>query len=117
MVTAGPWVAEDGRLRCGGHTPRWRNVLRADPCAYCGGPGGTIDHIVATATEGENALENLTGACPKCNVAKADRPLLSFLLDRADTSDRRRWMPNGTFSGSALALREGLAAIEAKLGC
>lgn len=29
--------------------PPWAPVLRRDPCSYCGGPGGTVDHIVPQA--------------------------------------------------------------------
>ncbi len=27
------------------HYDAWLRLLRADPCAYCGGPGGTVDHV------------------------------------------------------------------------
>lgn len=59
-------------------------VLRADPCSYCGGrPPGTmqVDHIVPVIAGGNGEWENLTAACGHCNKSKNARPLLSFLLD------------------------------------
>jgi hypothetical protein len=32
----------------------------------------TIDHITPRSAGGTNALQNLVGACPECNAAKAD---------------------------------------------
>ena len=55
-------------------------VLRRDPCAYCGGDGGTIDHIEPLAAGCDHAVENLAGACRTCNARKRTRPLLAFLL-------------------------------------
>lgn len=40
------------------------------PCAYCGGPGGSIDHIVPLARGGTNDRSNLASACIPCNSAK-----------------------------------------------
>lgn len=56
--------------------------LRLDPCAYCGGPGGTIDHIVPRVAGGAPTAWNLTGACAACGVLKGRWPLLAFLLLR-----------------------------------
>lgn len=58
----------------------YRTVLRADPCAYCGGQGGTIDHVQPIAYGGADHWENLTGACAVCNGAKSARGLLWFLV-------------------------------------
>ena len=78
-------------LRFDGETHRgaWMRLLRADPCAYCEMPGaaGTLDHIEprsrpARAPGGAHCWTNYTGACPRCNSAKAQRPLLLFLAGR-----------------------------------
>jgi hypothetical protein len=63
----------------------WARTLARDPCAYCGAPApaGTVDHIVASARGGDDTVENLTGACRRCNGGKSARPLLWFLLDEA----------------------------------
>jgi 5-methylcytosine-specific restriction endonuclease McrA len=66
--------------------------LRLDPCAYCGGPGGTIDHIVARAAGAAPTAGNLTGACPACNEAKGRWPLWPFLLLRGWASAPRERM-------------------------
>ena len=60
-------------------------VIRADPCAYCGARDEvTIDHIEPLIAGGEHALENVTAACRQCNASKRTRPLLLFLLKRAE---------------------------------
>lgn len=55
--------------------------LLNDPCAYCGGPSDTVDHIVPVAAGGPHDLENYTAACRSCNSAKKDKPLLTYLLE------------------------------------
>jgi HNH endonuclease len=62
----------------------WRDVLRRDPCAYCGAlQGGTIDHITALSVGGPNQTENLAGACATCNTRKSKQSLLAFLAGAA----------------------------------
>jgi 5-methylcytosine-specific restriction endonuclease McrA len=60
----------------------WATVLRHDPCAYCGGPSGEIDHIDPVTAGGDGNPDNLTAACRSCNASKYNKPLLRFLLDR-----------------------------------
>jgi 5-methylcytosine-specific restriction endonuclease McrA len=61
----------------------YAEMVRADPCCYCGGAGGQADHIEPLADGGPHHPDNLTGACIRCNSAKGDRSLLAFLLYRA----------------------------------
>lgn len=61
-------------------------MLRADPCSYCGGPAGTLDHVEPIARGGENIWQNLTAACLNCNMRKHDTPLLKFMLRMATGS-------------------------------
>lgn len=63
-----------------GSTPEWLAILRRDPCAYCGGQAGSVDHIQARGAGGEEADTNLTGSCAGCNHGKTIKPLLHFLL-------------------------------------
>lgn len=56
-------------------------VVRRDPCSYCGGPGGTMDHIMAVRDGGTSEWMNQTGACRSCNSRKKRLPLL-FALHR-----------------------------------
>lgn len=56
-------------------------LLKNDPCSYCGAPGPShIDHIVPVSKGGPNTPDNLTAACVSCNSSKHDRSLLEFLL-------------------------------------
>lgn len=59
------------------------DILRHDPCSYCGGPAGHIDHIEPLAFGGENSWENLAAACKSCNSKKKTKSLLMFLLSVA----------------------------------
>lgn len=56
-------------------------VVRRDPCAYCGDPGGTLDHIVPLSAGGDSDWTNLSGACARCNSSKGAKSLLQFLSD------------------------------------
>lgn len=62
-----------------------RRIFRADPCAYCGDEGGTVDHILPTSTGGTDDWDNMTGACARCNSTKNQLGsiLLSLLWTRA----------------------------------
>jgi hypothetical protein len=78
----------------------YRKAMKYDPCAYCGGDGGELDHITAVAVHPEyedvgvgrttrgfrgypgfrSDWANLTGACARCNRQKKTNPLLFTLL-------------------------------------
>ena len=60
----------------------YAEILRGDPCAYCGGPMKQIDHITAKNRGGYDAWHNLTAACAECNNAKQDQSLLLYLFER-----------------------------------
>ena len=49
-----------------------RSLLQL-PCAYCGGRGGTVDHVVPLARGGLHEASNLASACASCNFAKHTR--------------------------------------------
>lgn len=42
-------------------------------CAYCGGRGNTIDHIMPKSRGGRDSWLNTVTACMRCNGKKADR--------------------------------------------
>jgi 5-methylcytosine-specific restriction endonuclease McrA len=50
-------------------------VLQRDhyTCAYCGGYGNTIEHVIPESRGGENSWFNLVAACAGCNGRKDDR--------------------------------------------
>lgn len=54
-----------------------RNLVARDHgrCAYCGGRGDTIDHVVPRSRGGEHVWENVVAACQPCNGRKDDRLL------------------------------------------
>lgn len=56
--------------------------LRLDLCAYCGGPGEHIDHIVPRSVGGDDDWTNFTMACGSCNSSKGTKSLLIFLAHR-----------------------------------
>jgi 5-methylcytosine-specific restriction endonuclease McrA len=58
-------------------------VLRRDPCSYCGGPAGAVDHITAVARGGPNTWTNFTAACTSCNSRKSTKDLLTHLITEA----------------------------------
>lgn len=61
--------------------------LRSARCAYCGGPGGTVDHVVPLNRGGQHAEGNLVPACRSCNSSKRDKLLIEWLiLKRASTA-------------------------------
>src|SRR5258705_2035642 len=70
-------------------TKRWLIAKHGSVCAYCGHrvPESTVtlDHV--TPRRGQSAYDrrdNLVLACQPCNGAKADMPILSFLLRRRE---------------------------------
>lgn len=58
----------------------YEQILLSGPCAYCGVPATTIDHIVPVFDGGTDTWDNKCGACHSCNSSKRDKNLLDFLL-------------------------------------
>jgi 5-methylcytosine-specific restriction endonuclease McrA len=70
-------------------TKRWLIAQHGPVCAYCGRrvtPGSvTLDHVAPR--RGQSAYDrrdNLVLACEDCNGAKADMPILAFLLRKRE---------------------------------
>lgn len=57
----------------------YKRALKMDPCAYCGAPGGSRDHIKPRSAGGGDSWQNLTGACHRCNAGKQSLSLLAAL--------------------------------------
>lgn len=76
----------------GGATRLWVPVLRRDPCVYCGGEGGTVEHVTPRSffkrkfphAWGKSAdhWSNLASACVVCNSERQNKGLLLYLLER-----------------------------------
>lgn len=62
-------------------TVEFEQVLRGDPCSYCGGRAGQVDHVEPVIHGGRNHWTNLTSACQSCNRQKSDKPLLAALSE------------------------------------
>lgn len=64
----------------------WRDVLRADPCCWCGNPSDTVDHVFTRSygayRENKHGIGTLVGACHECNNARGGRSVLIFLYVR-----------------------------------
>lgn len=75
----------DGRKRYLGRdteTFAYAEVLRGDPCSYCGAPPpSAVDHIVPLSRGGPNSPDNLTASCIPCNSRKRSKPLVVFLRE------------------------------------
>jgi hypothetical protein len=70
-------------------TKRWLIQQHGSVCAYCGrrvrAATITLDHV--TPRRGQTAYDrrdNLVLSCQECNAAKADMPILAFLLRRRE---------------------------------
>ena len=59
-----------------------RSIRFDEPCAYCRGKGGSIDHIVPTSRGGEFFWQNYASACKECNSRKSDAPMMLFIVRR-----------------------------------
>jgi hypothetical protein len=55
----------------------YATLLLSDPCSYCNGAGGVIEHI---QSDQDGEWWNLTAACASCNARKRSRSLVEFLL-------------------------------------
>ena len=73
-------MAEKIQKRSGTEKQVWQETLRKDPCALCGGPSRSIDHIVPRAAGGPDSWDNLSGCCQDCNTAKGANQLLHHLV-------------------------------------
>lgn len=58
----------------------WCRIILNDPCAYCGEPSASIDHVAPIDNGGVHGASNLVGACERCNRSKSTESLLFFLL-------------------------------------
>jgi hypothetical protein len=67
--------------------PTWVALRYNDPCAYCGGPADTWDHLDPVGGQ----QHNLTRACERCNVLKGRTPVLLFLACRHDHTERNAY--------------------------
>lgn len=55
------------RYRGIGRKKAWAAEMKQQPCHYCGGEGGTVDHVIPHSQGGPNRKENCVPACGPCN--------------------------------------------------
>lgn len=67
----------------------YRKAIKADPCAYCGGPAKHTDHVFPVAKGGTDHWWNLVRACEGCNKSKAAHCGTWFKLKRGMWDARR----------------------------
>lgn len=65
-------------------TVEYMQILRRDPCCYCGAEMQHVDHIVPVVADGSPSWDNLTAACARCNTRKRTKTLLTFMRDSHD---------------------------------
>jgi hypothetical protein len=59
-----------------------RSVLEGKPCVYCGTDERVgLDHAVAMAYGGPNAVENIVPACQSCNARKRRSATMQYWAD------------------------------------
>ena len=58
----------------------WLWLSKAN-CAYCGSPGGEVDHIIPLARGGDHTIGNLTSSCKRCNQSKGSKLLIEWKRD------------------------------------
>lgn len=56
----------------------WMIEMRTARCHYCGGPGGTLDHIIPYSQGGKTVPNNCVPACWPCNNFRGDKPYREF---------------------------------------
>lgn len=48
-------------------------------CAWCGGPGDTVDHLLPWSKGGRTTMPNCVCSCYACNQKRADTPVEEFI--------------------------------------
>lgn len=64
----------------------YAEMIRVDPCVYCGLPSSEIDHIVPVSVSRSSHWTNLAPICDACNSSKGAKSVLHFMLYRQRTS-------------------------------
>ena len=52
------------------------------PCFYCLGVGGTIDHVIPLAKNGNHSLGNIVPCCQRCNSSKRDQLVMQWRIKK-----------------------------------
>lgn len=60
----------------------YREIIKSDPCVYCGGASVAVDHVTPVAQGGSDRWANLAPVCKSCNSRKRSRSVLTVMLSR-----------------------------------
>lgn len=71
------------------------------PCAFCGNPADSWDHLIPRARGGLNRKKNKVPACTPCNNAKGDRTPLEWLGEHCPA----RWRGLAVKDGSIASIQ------------
>lgn len=64
------------------HRSIWYEILKNDPCCYCGRESNTIEHPIPFSICKIGGWRNSVGACKNCNQRRGAMGLLRFILYR-----------------------------------
>jgi HNH endonuclease len=78
-----------------GRNRNFVRVMKRDKgiCQYCGGPAGSVDHIVPWSYRHNNSMSNLVAACMRCNLAAHDMVFPTFAAKREFILTARKVVP------------------------
>jgi len=69
--------------------PAFDEIVRQDPCSWCAGEGGTVEHVKPRGAGGSNTWDNKAGACWHCNHERGKATILQYLAKRARLPQRK----------------------------
>ena len=83
-------IREQTRNRVAKYRERKKELLIGSNriCAYCGGEGNTIDHVIPKVKGGLDIPENTVPCCENCNKSKNNKDVDVFLNDRLLRGER-----------------------------
>ena len=77
-----------------------------DVCVYCGGIGGTVDHVVPWSYNADQSRHNLVTACRVCNSIAGSLVFQSFDDKRAYVRQRRTELGYSCIGGDSVIAGE-----------
>lgn len=87
-----PMLKRRDRTEAEKRNTQWKTAMRRLPaCYYCGGEGGTIDHVVPRTLGGEDTPDNAVPCCPACNFEKDSILIERWFMHLWWAKDERAW--------------------------
>lgn len=60
----------------------YNEVVKKEPCVYCGGLAKTWDHLIPKSKGGPSGWTNMARACSHCNLKRDTKPFLIFMIQQ-----------------------------------